>query len=197
MQTKITKLIESAPKTTLFELHDTHNRRSVCKEYIPDGIATVCGKSLVPLNVAFVLELKGQDATYNTPENVGELIRNTRIVLEQLPITVRARMLAAITDRKKIQWFQVNRAMDESGKSVWTYKKSVESNEVQLTLLAVLCSSMNTLGIKAPSIQVKGSTVEALEVIGTGQTSHVFRCTLQGEDLALKVSDTIQYTEYM
>ncbi len=164
---------------------------------MPDGIATVRGKSLVPLNVAFVLELKGQGATYNTPENVGEVIRNTRIVLEQLPITVRSRMLAAITDGKKIQWFQVNRALDESGKSVWTYRKSVESNEVRQTLLAVLCSSMDALGIKAPSIQVQGTTVEALEAIGTGRTSHVFRCSLQGEDLALKVSGTIYIIEFL
>ncbi|KAL3148781.1 hypothetical protein ABBQ38_014190 [Trebouxia sp. C0009 RCD-2024] len=100
LQSIFTRLLNTAPTSTPFHLHDVHSCQSVCGDDLkPDCVMSLRHKPLVPMTTGLVLDLRRHDNSYDNSENVGKAIVYGRTLLQQLP---RNTVLVGLTDLHSI-----------------------------------------------------------------------------------------------
>lgn len=75
IQPLVTKLLLTQPRTQAgslcaYKLHDKHTEASVCGTLKPYGVVSAGEGEPLPSSTALVLELKGQDGSYNSPAHM-------------------------------------------------------------------------------------------------------------------------------
>jgi len=177
LQSTLATLLQTAPTNTPFVLHDVHSQRSVCGDDLkPDMVLSLRGKPVVPITTGFILELKRQDTPYDTDQNVGKAITYGRTCLQQLPRSLRSKMLVGLTDLRTITIICVTLAEPDT----FSFELSAKLPDVRHVLLKLLSSPAYYLHVEMPNL---GPSVDIIDFLGRGATSNVYKATQSGQQV--------------
>nr|CAG8657458.1 7735_t:CDS:2 [Entrophospora candida] len=158
----------------------------------PDCVGLDKDWGLDPLNVEIVFEIKPQQTTCFTNQDVGEMISFAEKVLHLQP--QRHLVYGVLTDCHYIQIFEVKSEnfANEQFKSKFTSRESLayKGNESPLGwkwLVTLLSESSYNLGWMEPELRYENNRVKLECCLGAGRTSVVFRGSYNGQLVAVKV----------
>ena len=176
LQSIFTRLLNTAPTSTPFQLHDVHSCRSVCGDDLkPDCVMSLRHKPLVPMTTGLVLDLKRHDNLYDSSEHAGKAIIYGRTPLQQLPRSLRNTVLVGLTDLHSITLIKVT--LSSAGNSV-SVQVGQSLPDVRRVLLQLLSSQPSDLHVHSPDL---GPSVEITDLLGYGATSHVYTALKDGQ----------------
>ena len=179
LQSIFQHLLRKAPTNTPFAFHDVHTSPSVCGDALkPNCVMSLRHKPIVPMTTGLILDLKRQDGLYENSENVGKAITYGRLCLQQLPRSLRKTVLVGLTDLRTIHSYM----------SAYPWIKTVERScqlkwacpDVKLILLQLLSMRPGDLHVELPDL---GPSVETMDFLGRGATSHVYKALKDGQQV--------------
>lgn len=180
LQAIFTRLLKTAPRSTPFMLHDVHLHHSVCGDDLkPDFVMTLRNKPIVPMTAGFVLDLKRHDSLYESNANVGKAIIYGRLLLEQLPRSLRSSVLVGLTDLHTITLIRVTLSKGEDGPPLSAQVSHAQPN-VKQVLLQLLSSRPSDIYVELPNL---GPSVEIIDFLGHGATSNVYKALKDGQQV--------------
>ena len=182
LQSKLCRLLNSAPSSMSFEFHDVHTAPSVCgNDLKPDTVMSLRGIPVCPLTTGAIINLKRQDGAYDNDKNVGQAVTYGRTFLQQLPRDLRDTVYVALTDLQRITLMRVTLHANGQLK----VDMSTQLADVKSILLQLLSCQPASLRVQLPDL---GPSLKITGLLGHGATSHVFQgTTSNGDEVSVAV----------
>lgn len=186
LQSIFTKLLNSAPTNTPFQLHDVHTRCSVCGDDLkPDIVMSLRHTPTVPMTTGFVLDLKRQDGRYENSENIGKAITYGRMCLQQLPRSLRRTILVGLTDLHAITLVRVTLPLHPDQEASMSLEVSEACTDVRDILMQLLSSQPRDLQVHLPNL---GPSFKVTDFLGHGATSNVYKADKGRQQVSVHMS---------
>ena len=138
------------------------------------------GKPCIPLTSAAIINFNRQGGEYDSDENVGKAITCGRVLLQQLPRTLRVMARVGRTDLCSITLIFVRLDEDAQGADKLSFEMSGQLPDVKHTLLQLLSCEPQRWFVKLPDL---GPSIQVVGLLGSGATSHVYEASEGGQQV--------------